>query len=198
MNGNLDRRIMSVVAVVLGLVVVSCHSEQKNGSAGSAKGTGQNVSSGDLKTQAATANKANGDIVETVTGPDMRDLTTLVTALNAAGLVDLLKAPGPFTFFAPTNEAFARLPGGRLDDLLKPENKPELRAILLYHVHQGDAVLAGDMRTMPLSTLNGAPLQVVGNGKNITVNDVKVIKSDVLTTNGVIHWVDQVLVPTTE
>src|SRR5262245_63454909 len=79
------------------------------------------------------------DIIDTAVGPGMQEVTTVVTAIKAAGLVDTLKGKGPFTVFAPTNAAFNKLPPGTVEDLLKPENKEKLKAILLYHVHTGDA-----------------------------------------------------------
>jgi uncharacterized surface protein with fasciclin (FAS1) repeats len=136
------------------------------------------------------------DIIETAVGPGMQEVTTVVTAIKAADLVDTLKSPGPFTVFAPTNAAFAKLPAGTVDDLLKPQNKEKLRSILLYHVHSGDAILAKDVKTMSLSTANGKPLAVKidGNG-GVWINDARVIKTDVVCSNGVIHWIDTVVMP---
>jgi uncharacterized surface protein with fasciclin (FAS1) repeats len=135
------------------------------------------------------------DIIDTATGPGMQRVTTLVTAIKAAGLVDTLKGPGPFTVFAPTNEAFAKLPAGTVENLLKPENKEKLKSILLYHVHIGDAVMAKDVKTMNLSTANGKPLMVNVDNGNVMVNNAKVIKTDVVCSNGIIHWVDTVILP---
>src|SRR3954467_219423 len=95
------------------------------------------------------------DIIDTAVGPGMQEVTTVVTAIKAADLVDTLKSKGPFTVFAPTNDAFAKLPAGTVEDLLKQENKEKPRSILLYHVHKGDAIKAADVKTMSLSTLNG-------------------------------------------
>ena len=138
---------------------------------------------------------APGNIIQVATGPGMEKVTTLVTAVKAAGLVDTLEGPGPFTVFAPTNDAFNALPPGTLDDLLKPENKEKLKAILLYHVHVGDSIAAKDVKTMDLSTANGAPLKVVLDGDTVMINDAKVIKADVHASNGTIHWIDKVLLP---
>jgi len=139
---------------------------------------------------------ARMDIIDTATGPGMAQVTTVVTAIKAAGLVDTLKGQGPFTVFAPTNDAFAKLPKGTVEDLLKPENKEKLTKILTYHVHAGDAIKAGDVRTMNLSTVNGKDLMVkTGDGGGVWINDAKVIKTDVICTNGVIHWIDTVLMP---
>ena len=135
------------------------------------------------------------DIIETATGPGMTEVTTVVAAIKAADLVDTLKGAGPFTVFAPTNAAFEKLPKGTVEDLLKPENKDKLKAILLYHVHAGDAILAKDVKTMALTTAGGGDLAVKVDGDNVTVNNAKVIKTDVVCTNGVIHWVDTVLLP---
>ncbi|HEX8325204.1 MAG TPA: fasciclin domain-containing protein [Tepidisphaeraceae bacterium] len=135
------------------------------------------------------------DIIDTATGPGMTEVTTVVAAIKAAGLVDTLKGTGPFTVFAPTNAAFEKLPKGTVEELLKPENKEKLKAILLYHVHAGTAIKAADVKTMSLSTAGGAPLMVKAEGGSVMINDAKVIKTDVIASNGVIHWVDTVLIP---
>jgi len=136
------------------------------------------------------------DIIETAVGPGMDQVTTVVTAIKAADLVEPLKGKGPFTVFAPTNAAFDKLPPGTVQELLKPENKAKLASILTYHVHAGDAVMAKDVRTMDLSTLNGKALKVkVGNDGSVWIDNAKVIKTDVTCSNGVIHWIDTVLMP---
>ena len=139
--------------------------------------------------------KADKDIIDTAVGPGMTDVSTLVTAIQAAELVDTLKGKGPFTVFAPTNDAFAKLPAGTVESLLKPENKEKLQAILLYHVHVGNGVLAKDVKTMNLSTANGQNLSVKVTDAGVMVNDAKVIKTDIVASNGVIHWVDTVILP---
>jgi len=138
---------------------------------------------------------ATGDIIDVATGPGMEQVTTVVQAIKAAGLVDTLKGKGPFTVFAPTNEAFNKLPKGTLDDLLKPENKEKLKQILLYHVHAGDSIQAADVKTMSLSTAEGDPLKVTVDGDNVMINNAKVVKTDVHASNGTIHWIDTVLMP---
>lgn len=138
---------------------------------------------------------ATKDIIETATGPHMEKVSTVVEAIKAAGLVDTLKGEGPFTVFAPTNKAFDKLPKGTLDDLMKPENKEKLKSILLYHVHSGDAIMAKEVKTMSLSTVNGKPLMVKVEGDKVMVNDAKVVKTDIVCKNGVIHWIDTVLMP---
>jgi len=136
------------------------------------------------------------DIIDTAVGPGMQEVTTVVTAIKAAGLVDTLKGKGPFTVFAPTNAAFNKLPAGTVDNLLKPESKEKLKGILLYHVHAGDAIKAADVKTMKLSTANGKDLTVkVAADGGVWINDAKVIKTDVICTNGVIHWIDAVVMP---
>ena len=140
--------------------------------------------------------KTDKNIIQVATGPGMEQVTTLVKAVEAAGLVDTLEGPGPFTVFAPTNKAFAELPPGTLDMLLKPENKEKLKAILLYHVHPGAAITAKECKTMALSTADaGKELQVKVTGDTVMVNDAKVIKADIPASNGEIHWIDKVLMP---
>jgi uncharacterized surface protein with fasciclin (FAS1) repeats len=109
--------------------------------------------------------------------------------------VDTLKSKGPFTVFAPTNAAFNKLPAGTVDDLLKPENKEKLKGILLYHVHPGDAIMAKDVKTMKLSTAQGKDLDVKVDNGSVWINNAKVIKTDVVCSNGVIHWIDTVVMP---
>ena len=122
------------------------------------------------------------------------DFSTLVQALIAADLVSVLQGQGPFTVFAPTNAAFAKLPAGTLENLLKPENKAKLAAILTYHVVPGK-VLAADVKTMKAKTVNGKELDIKVNGSNVTVNDAKVVKTDIVGSNGVIHVIDAVVIP---
>ena len=139
---------------------------------------------------------APGDIIDTATGPNMEKVTTLVAAVKAAGLVDTLKGPGPFTVFAPTNDAFAALPAGTVETLLKPENKEKLKDILLYHVHSG-GVMAAEAHPMALTTVEGKSIAVTTDGDTVILNGKsKVIKADIVCKNGVIHWVDNVLMPT--
>ncbi len=135
------------------------------------------------------------------------DHTTLVAAVKAAGLVDTLEGAGPFTVFAPTNEAFAKLPAGTVDSLVKPENKEQLTGILTYHVVSGkldakklkkEIVTGGGMAT--LKTVNGEPLTATMDGDGILLKDAKggtahVTIADVYQSNGVIHVIDSVLMP---
>jgi uncharacterized surface protein with fasciclin (FAS1) repeats len=121
--------------------------------------------------------------------------TTLVAALKAGGLVDTLKGDGPFTVFAPTDDAFAKLPEGTVEMLLKPENKDKLVEILTYHVVSGK-VMAKDVMGMEMATtIQGSMLKVKVVYGNVMINDAKVVMADVKASNGVIHVVDTVLMP---
>jgi uncharacterized surface protein with fasciclin (FAS1) repeats len=134
-----------------------------------------------------------GDIVETAVAAG--SFNTLVAAVKAAGLVDALKGPGPLTVFAPTDAAFAKLPAGTLDDLLKPENKEKLKGILLYHVVSGK-VMSTDLKgTVTPATLQGSKLTIVASASGVTVNGAKVTTADVGASNGVIHVIDTVVLP---
>lgn len=136
---------------------------------------------------------ATHDIVDTAVAAG--SFSTLVAAVKAAGLVDTLKGAGPFTVFAPTDEAFAALPAGTVDELVKPENKDKLTAILTLHVLSG-AVHAADIagKTLSPASVNGEALDVDGTN-GVTVNGAKVVTADIACTNGVIHVIDTVLLP---
>jgi uncharacterized surface protein with fasciclin (FAS1) repeats len=119
---------------------------------------------------------------------------TLVAAVKAAGLVETLSGEGPFTVFAPSDEAFAKLPAGTVESLLLPENKQKLTGILTYHVLAGK-VMASDVKTMQAKTVNGAELAInVGSG-GVKINNAKVVATDIAASNGVIHVIDTVLLP---
>ncbi|HAV63555.1 MAG TPA: Nex18 symbiotically induced protein [Verrucomicrobiales bacterium] len=132
------------------------------------------------------------DIVDTAVSAG--SFNTLVAAVKAAGLVETLKGPGPFTVFAPTDEAFAKLPEGTLENLLKPENKAKLAAILTYHVVPGK-VMAADVKTMKAKSVNGKELSLKVSEAGVTVDGAKVVKTDIITSNGVIHVIDTVVLP---
>jgi uncharacterized surface protein with fasciclin (FAS1) repeats len=119
---------------------------------------------------------------------------TLVAAVQAAGLVETLQGKGPFTVFAPTDAAFAKLAPGTVESLLKPENRAQLTAILTYHVLPGQ-VLAADVKTMNAKTVNGQELAIKAGANGVTVNGANVVKTDVMASNGVIHVVDSVILP---
>lgn len=140
----------------------------------------------------ADSTSTNKDIVAVASGAG--NFTTLVTAIKAAGLVETLQGPGPFTVFAPTDAAFAKLPQGTLEDLLKPENKAKLAGILTYHVVSGK-VMAADVKTMMAKTVNGQGLDIKLTEGVVTVNNAKITKTDIAAKNGVIHVIDTVLLP---
>jgi transforming growth factor-beta-induced protein len=120
---------------------------------------------------------------------------TLAAALAAAGLVDTLKGSGPFTVFAPTDAAFAKLPAGTVDNLLKPENRSQLTAILTYHVVAGRVPASEVVRLNAAKTLNGADVRVQVSGSSVRVNEANVVTTDVAASNGIIHVIDSVLLP---
>ena len=141
----------------------------------------------------AMHHEAKKDIVDTAVAAGQ--FKTLAAALGAAGLVQTLKGPGPFTVFAPTDAAFAKLPAGTVETLLKPENKGQLTAILTYHVVPGKA-LAADIsgKKTSIATVNGAKLAIDGTN-GVKVNNATVTTADVMASNGVIHVIDTVLMP---
>ncbi|MGE0537562.1 MAG: fasciclin domain-containing protein [Pirellulales bacterium] len=122
---------------------------------------------------------------------------TLAAALDAAGLVDTLKGKGPFTVFAPTDEAFEKLPAGTVESLLKPENKEKLVAILTYHVVPGKVMAADVVKLKSAKTVQGQSVKVDAS-KGVHINDAKVEKADIECANGVIHVIDTVLLPEEE
>jgi uncharacterized surface protein with fasciclin (FAS1) repeats len=138
---------------------------------------------------------ASGNIVETASGNP--EFSTLVAAIKAAGLAETLSGKGPFTVFAPTNNAFAALPAGTLESLLKPENKQKLVSILTYHVVSGN-VKSTDLKDgQKAKTVNGKDAKVSLKGGKAMVNDANVSQADIMTTNGVIHVIDKVIMPPT-
>ena len=139
------------------------------------------------------ARASNQDIVDTAVSAGQ--FKTLAAALKAADLVTTLKGPGPFTVFAPTDEAFAKLPAGTVENLLKPENKAKLTAILTYHVVPG-AVRAEQVTKLDQAkTVNGAMVKVTTKGGKVTINDATVVKADTAASNGIIHVIDKVILP---
>jgi uncharacterized surface protein with fasciclin (FAS1) repeats len=126
------------------------------------------------------------------------DHTTLVAAVKAAGLVETLQGAGPFTVFAPTDEAFAKLPAGTLEALLKPENKPKLQRILTSHVVAGRIMAADVVKTSSAKSVSGDTLTIASRDGGVTVGGAKVVKTDIAATNGVIHVIDSVILPKDE
>ncbi len=125
---------------------------------------------------------------------DAGQFKTLVSAVKAAGLLETLNGKGPFTVFAPTDEAFARLPKGTVENLLKPENKEQLVAVLTYHVVPGK-IMAADVVTTAAETVNGKKLPIKVNAGKVKAGEANVVKTDILASNGVIHVVDTVIIP---
>ena len=133
------------------------------------------------------------DIVDTAVAAG--SFSTLAKALTAADLVDTLKGPGPFTVFAPTDAAFANLPPGTLDNLLKPENKAMLRRVLTYHVVPGKVMAADAVKMTSAKAVSGDMLTIHATGDTVMVDKARVVKTDIVASNGVIHVVDAVLLP---
>ena len=121
--------------------------------------------------------------------------STLVAAVKAAGLVDTLKGDGPFTVFAPTDEAFAKLPASTVENLLKSENKDKLTAILTYHVVSGKVMAADVVKLDSATTVQGQSVNVTTNDGSVMINNANVVMADVKASNGVIHVIDTVLLP---
>lgn len=143
---------------------------------------------------AVAAEKAAAkDIVDTAVGAGQ--FKTLAAALTAAGLVDTLKGAGPFTVFAPTDEAFAKLPSGTVENLLKPENKDKLVAILTYHVVPGKVTAAEVTKLTEAKTVNGKAVKIAVKDGKVMINAATVAKADVMASNGVIHVIDTVIIP---
>jgi len=143
-----------------------------------------------LPDQAFAADK---DIVATAVAAG--EFKTLAKALDAAGLVPTLEGPGPFTVFAPTDDAFAKLPAGTLQNLLKPENKAQLVAILTYHVVPGRLMASDVVKAHELKTVEGKPLEIKTTGGAVMVDDAKITATDIAASNGVIHVIDHVVLP---
>lgn len=135
------------------------------------------------------------DIVDTAVAAG--NFKTLVTAVNAAGLVDTLKSKGPFTVFAPTDDAFAKLPKGTVEGLLK--DIPKLKSVLTYHVVPGKVMAADVVKLKTAKTVQGQDVKIDASKwhlhKNVKINDANVIKADIATDNGVIHVIDKVILP---
>jgi len=139
------------------------------------------------------SNMSSKDIVDTAVGAGQ--FNTLAAALGAAGLVETLKGPGPFTVFAPTDAAFAALPAGTVDDLLKPENKAKLASILTYHVVSGKVTSSDVVKLSEADSVGGPKLKITTDGGKVKINDATVTTADIETSNGVIHVIDKVLIP---
>lgn len=153
---------------------------------------------GSLSFKAASAAEDTSDktIVEIAAGND--SFKTLVAAVKAAGLVDVLSSEGPFTVFAPTDEAFAKLPEGTLESLLKPENKEKLVAILKYHVVAGKVMSQQVVKLKEAATVQGSKVSISTKNDTVMIDKAKVVKADIEASNGVIHVIDAVILPKTD
>jgi uncharacterized surface protein with fasciclin (FAS1) repeats len=142
---------------------------------------------------ALTSAASAADIVDTAVAAGQ--FKTLVAAVKAAGLVDTLKGPGPFTVFAPTDEAFAKLPAGTVESLLKPENKARLQSILTYHVIPGKVMSRELVKLDSAKTVEGGSIAIQTMGGGVMVNNAHVTQADIIASNGVIHVIDTVILP---
>lgn len=136
---------------------------------------------------------AEKDIVDTAV--EAGSFKTLAAALKAADLIETLKGKGPFTVFAPTDEAFAKLPKGTVEELLKPENKAKLAGILTYHVVSGKVEAKDAVKLKSAKTVNGASFKITASDAGVMVDKAKVVKTDIQCSNGVIHVIDAVIMP---
>ncbi|HUF17185.1 MAG TPA: fasciclin domain-containing protein [Thermoanaerobaculia bacterium] len=146
-----------------------------------------------VATTASAGDMTKKDIVDTAVAAG--SFKTLAAALGAAGLVDTLKGDGPFTVFAPTDAAFAKLPAGTVESLLKPENIDKLRAVLTYHVVAGSVSSGQVVKLTSAKTVNGQSVTVKAGKAGVTVGGAKVVQTDIAASNGVIHVIDTVLIP---
>ena len=137
--------------------------------------------------------QAEQTVVEIAAGN--KDFSTLVAAVKAAGLAETLSGKGPFTVLAPTNAAFEKLPKGTVEDLLKPENKQKLIAVLTYHVVPGKVLAADVVKLDKAKTVQGQELKIVAGKDGVKVDNATVVKTDIMAKNGVIHVIDSVLLP---
>jgi uncharacterized surface protein with fasciclin (FAS1) repeats len=144
-------------------------------------------------TQPAMAEKAKKDIVDTAVAAG--SFKTSAATLGAADLIEALKGEGPFTVFAPTDEAFAKLPKGTLESLLKPENKEKLVSILTYHVVSGKVPAKKVVNLTSAKTLQGSEVKINVSGGKVSVDNAQVVKTDIHCSNGVIHVIDKVILP---
>lgn len=151
------------------------------------------IAGGYEKTKTSADSMMKMDIVDTAASAGT--FNTLVKAVQAADLAETLKSPGPFTVFAPTDEAFAKLPAGTLADLLKPENKAKLQSILTYHVVAGNVMATDAAKLASAKTVNGKSFSIRSGGNGLMVDEATVIKADIKASNGTIHVIDQVIMP---
>lgn len=169
-------RSLHAIAIIAALTAAACGGENKPAEAPT---SGAAVGSADIVDTAANAGS----------------FKTLLAAVKAADLEGTLRGPGPFTVFAPTDEAFAKLPAGTVDSLLKPENKDKLKAILTYHVVSGRVPSTEAVKLTSAKSVNGKELKLAATGGALHVDKATVVKADVSASNGVIHVIDTVMLP---
>lgn len=172
------------ISLALALGVFACGGESSEPEA--------EASTGGEMDEPMAEEAAASDIVDTAVAAG--SFSTLAAALQAAGLVDTLKGEGPFTVFAPTDEAFAALPEGTVENLLRPENRDQLVAVLTYHVVSGDVRAADVAGLTEATTVQGGTL-AIDTSNGVRINDATVTQADVVCSNGVIHVIDKVLLP---
>lgn len=172
---------MKKIPMLLGAIVLSTLAAGSNADCGACGACG------------AAAQAHSHDIVDTAA--EAGTFNTLIAAVQAAGLGEVLKGDGPFTVFAPTDEAFAKLPAGTLESLLKPENKEQLKAILTYHVVAGKVTAADVVKLASARTVQGQSVAIAVDGANVAVDNANVVKADIEASNGVIHVIDAVILP---
>ncbi len=183
-------RAFTIAAVAASLVLAAC-GEDDNSAVETTVAAAETTAAASETTAGMT--EEPGTIVDVASGNP--DFSTLVAAVGAAGLVETLQGPGPFSVFAPTHDAFAALPAGLVDKLLLPENKDVLVQILTYHVVSG-AVMAADVAAGDVPSVEGSPITVTVDGGTVKLNDsATVIATDVMASNGVIHVIDAVILP---
>ena len=186
-------RLALAAALVLPMAASAVADECPVAAAQKAKAMAQAKAQAQAHVQTVAFNADRKDIVDTAVGAG--SFKTLVAAVQAAGLVETLKGAGPFTVFAPTDEAFAKLPAGTVESLLKPENKEKLVAVLTYHVVPGKVMAADVVKLTEAPTVQGSKAKVKVVDGAVMIDNAKVVKTDIETSNGVIHVIDAVILP---
>ena len=186
-------RLALAAALVLPMAASAVADECPVAAAQKAKAMAQAKAQAQAHVQTVAFNADRKDIVDTAVGAG--SFKTLVAAVQAAGLVETLKGAGPFTVFAPTDEAFAKLPAGTVESLLKPENKEKLVAVLTYHVVPGKVMAADVVKLTEAPTVQGSKAKVKVVDGTVMIDNAKVVKTDIETSNGVIHVIDAVILP---
>jgi uncharacterized surface protein with fasciclin (FAS1) repeats len=186
-------RLALAAALVLPMAASAVADECPVAAAQKAKAMAQAKAQAQTHVQTVAFNADRKDIVDTAVGAG--SFKTLVAAVQAAGLVETLKGAGPFTVFAPTDEAFAKLPAGTVESLLKPENKEKLVAVLTYHVVPGKVMAADVVKLTEAPTVQGSKAKVKVADGTVMIDNAKVVKTDIETSNGVIHVIDAVILP---